>query len=67
MKKIALIPIIIFLEFYTFSYVTELLTLPSDFGVLLGVLALCVLIILNYYLFKYVFKQINKQINKQKP
>lgn len=65
MKPIHLIflsPLLFFAELYAFSWMAELLRLPSDTAVLMVAILGCVLIAANSYLVIYIIKTIkNKQ------
>ena len=51
-------PLILLIEIFGFSWIASLLRQKSDSAVMLGVVALCVLIIFNFYLLKYLFSKI---------
>jgi menaquinone-dependent protoporphyrinogen IX oxidase len=54
-------PVLLFLEIYIFSWVAELLRLPSDTAVIAGIVLLCVFIFGNYQLIKFIIKQFKKE------
>jgi hypothetical protein len=50
-------PLILFLEIYLFSWITELLRQPNDVAVLIGIALTCGFITGNYFLITYLIKQ----------
>lgn len=53
---LSLVPIMILLDLYVFSWIGELLTQKSDVAVLIGVAGFSVLILLNYLFYKLLKK-----------
>ena len=51
-------PLILLLEIFGFSWITSLLRQQSDAAVMLGVVALCALIVFNFYLIKYLISKL---------
>ena len=64
MKKALLIssPLILAVELYCFSWITELLRQPSDVAVLIGIALTCGFITGNYFLIKFLLTK--KQTTK---
>lgn len=57
-------PLLIFIEAYVFSWITELLRQPSDSAVIAGVVLFSLFIIANYFLFNYITTTIKKNKTK---
>jgi hypothetical protein len=51
-------PLILLAEIFGFSWITSLLRQKSDADVILGVVALCGLIVFNFYLIRYLSSKI---------
>lgn len=48
------IPLGLLLNLYALSWITELVSQPSDVAVLIGVFSLCVLLLSNYLIYKLI-------------
>ncbi|MBN8701931.1 MAG: hypothetical protein J0M08_02635 [Bacteroidetes bacterium] len=59
-------PLIIFAEFYLFSWIAELLSKQSDSAVLAGVALFCVFAIGNYFLIRYIVLLIKNRKKDEK-
>lgn len=53
-------PLILILEFYSFSWIADLLREPSDIAVAAGSLLLCAFIAINILLINHTIKQLKK-------
>lgn len=54
-------PLILCLEIYVISIITELLRQQSDIAVMAGVVVSCLFIALNYFLINFIIKQLNQK------
>ncbi len=61
-----LIPFILFLEIYIFSWIAELLRQPSDMAVIAGVILSCIYVAGNYFLVNYIIKQFKTKKQDEK-
>lgn len=55
-------PLVLFLEFYLFSWMCDLLTQPNDIAVLVGVVIACGFVIGNYFLIRYIVLTIKNKL-----
>lgn len=48
------IPLGLLINLYVLSWITELVSQPSDVAVLVGVFSLCILLLTNYFIYKLI-------------
>jgi len=59
-------PLLLFVEFYIFSWIAELLRQQSDIAVIMGIILACVFVVGNFYLINYIKTKINNKTQNNK-